>query len=112
MKICALWTFNSKPPISDQAILGLLRQYELNGCDMNQYKPYLWGAKAVEHHSLKQDLSIALKKQPTMAQVLESIDADVMLHSILHFPLTRSYEVSDQSVIQIGEWNIHFNGIV
>ena len=79
--------------VPDQSILAIVREYERNGCDMNQYKPYLWGTRAVEHHALKQDLRVALKKQPTMAQVLEGIDPDVMLYSIHHFPLTRSYEV-------------------
>ncbi len=51
-------------------------------------RPYLWGRKAVEHHSIKQSLGASLSKAPSTEQVLNSLDAQLLYQSALHFPVT------------------------
>ncbi|KAK3579962.1 hypothetical protein CHS0354_000838 [Potamilus streckersoni] len=79
----------------DQKLLKLLFIYESYHVNMTEYKPFLWGEKAIEHHMVKRTLGPSLWKQPTMEQVLETLQPDVMKKTILKFPLRRKLQVLD-----------------
>ncbi|KAJ8315749.1 hypothetical protein KUTeg_007899 [Tegillarca granosa] len=74
---------------SDQKILYLLQIFEKNGAIMSEFKPFLWGAKAVEQQSIKNSLGPSLWKQPTLENVMENLDPAKLHYSILNFPLRR-----------------------
>ncbi|XP_048767971.2 nucleolar pre-ribosomal-associated protein 1-like isoform X5 [Ostrea edulis] len=73
----------------DQKILRLLCLYEKNKADLKTYRPYLWGMKAVEIHSMKKSLGASLAKQTTAEEVMECLDQTVLQTTILKLPLRR-----------------------
>ncbi|XP_061193615.1 nucleolar pre-ribosomal-associated protein 1-like [Saccostrea echinata] len=74
---------------TDQKILRLLCLYEKNKADLRSYRPYLWGMKAVEVHSVKKSLGASLTKQTTADEVMECLDQKILQTSILKLPLRR-----------------------
>ena len=53
----------------------------------------MWGAKAVEHQTLKQNLGPSLSKQPSSDEVLALLDRTALHKSTLKFPLRRTLKV-------------------
>ncbi|OWF47467.1 nucleolar pre-ribosomal-associated protein 1-like [Mizuhopecten yessoensis] len=77
---------------TDQKLLKLLHLYDKNEVSMKEYKPYLWGPKASEQHSIRKSMGSSLWKQPSTDQVLEYIDHDRLQRSFLKFPLLRKLQ--------------------
>ncbi|XP_069141915.1 nucleolar pre-ribosomal-associated protein 1-like [Argopecten irradians] len=77
---------------TDQKLLRLLHLYENNGVSMKEYRPYLWGSKATEQHTIRKSMGLSLWKQPSTDQVLEYIDQDRLQRSIVKFPLLRKLQ--------------------
>ena len=48
----------------------------------------------MEHYSVKKDLGSSLWKQPTMMQVIETLNVENMWDSTLNFPLRKNLMVS------------------
>ncbi|XP_060065415.1 nucleolar pre-ribosomal-associated protein 1-like [Ylistrum balloti] len=86
---------------TDQKLLRLLHLYENYEVSMKEYKPYLWGPKATEQHTIRKSMGSSLWKQPSTDQVLEYIDRGRLERSILKFPLLRKLQpglIQDLSV--------------
>ncbi|XP_053396917.1 nucleolar pre-ribosomal-associated protein 1-like isoform X2 [Mercenaria mercenaria] len=83
-----LGAYRASLSLTDQKILKLMHLYEKHEISFSDYKPFLWGEKAVEQHTLRESLGPSLK-QATMMQVMSNIDANMMSQSVLHFPLSK-----------------------
>ena len=57
------------------------------------FRPMLWGMKAVETHSVKKSLGASLSKQTTAEEVMECLDQKTLQTSILKLPLRRKMQV-------------------
>jgi hypothetical protein len=57
------------------------------------FRPYLWGEKCQEYHSVKKMLGSTLCKQPTTEDVLDLLDKSRLQQSLVDFPLGRSVKV-------------------
>ena len=74
---------------ADQAILGILCQYESRGGSLSQFKPLLWGQSALGHYSARQKAGVgaALWKVPKTSEILALIESERMIRSAFDFPL-------------------------
>ncbi|XP_033740037.1 nucleolar pre-ribosomal-associated protein 1-like [Pecten maximus] len=91
---------------TDQKLLRLLHLYENNEVSMKEYRPYLWGSKATEQHTIRKSMGASLWKQPSTDQVLEYIDRDRLQRSIVKFPLLRKLQpglLQDLSVFGVDD---------
>ncbi|XP_076077212.1 nucleolar pre-ribosomal-associated protein 1-like [Mytilus galloprovincialis] len=77
---------------TDQRLLKLMYLYEKNECVISEYRPYLWGPKAVEHHSVQKTIGPSLMKKASIDQVIENLDKAILHKSILNFPLRRKLQ--------------------
>ncbi|VDI22213.1 nucleolar pre-ribosomal-associated protein 1 [Mytilus galloprovincialis] len=77
---------------TDQRLLKLMYLYEKNECVISEYRPYLWGPKAVEHHSVQKTIGPSLMKKASIDQVIENLDQATLHKSILNFPLRRKLQ--------------------
>ena len=59
----------------------------------DDFRPMLWGMKAVETHSVKKSLGASLSKQTTAEEVMECLDQKTLQTSILKLPLRRKMQV-------------------
>lgn len=64
-----------------------------NGMAAVDFRPMLWGMKAVETHSVKKSLGASLSKQTTAEEVMECLDQKNLQTSILKLPLRRKMQV-------------------
>lgn len=64
-----------------------------NGMAAVDFRPMLWGMKAVETHSVKKSLGASLSKQTTAEEVMECLDQKTLQTSILKLPLRRKMQV-------------------
>ena len=65
----------------------------LNEMAADDFRPMLWGMKAVETHSVKKSLGASLSKQTTAEEVMECLDQKTLQTSILKLPLRRKMQV-------------------
>ncbi|KAM9319582.1 nucleolar pre-ribosomal-associated protein 1 [Gastrophryne carolinensis] len=75
--------------VTDQKLLFLLQDYELNNLSLTDFRLLLWGPAAVEHHRTRKSLGKSLWQQPSMEEILSLLDRERMLETILNFPLHR-----------------------
>ena len=71
------------------------------------FRPYLWGEKAIEHHTLRKSMGDTLLKQPTMAQVLAILQSEKIAKTILNFPLRRKLQVNIGYVLKFVSHSRH-----
>lgn len=73
---------------ADQMILAILELCERQGrFDFSSYSPLLWGKRAAQHYSSLKLLGPSLWIRPTVDEVLDLIDPDIMLTTGIHIPL-------------------------
>ena len=84
--------------VVDQKLLTLMWLYEENGCSMRDYKPFIFGPKAVEYRAIHKNLGPSLLKQATTDQVMDLFDPDKLNASALNFPLRRQLALDDTVV--------------
>ncbi|CAC5395758.1 URB1 [Mytilus coruscus] len=77
---------------TDQRLLKMMYLYEKNECVISEYRPYLWGPKAVEHHSVQKTIGPSLMKKASIDQVIENLDQTMLHKSVLNFPLRRKLQ--------------------
>lgn len=58
------------------------------------YRPYVWGAKAMEIQSVRKSLGPSLWKQTTVDEVISLLDQDTLHQSTVHFHLNTSLQVT------------------
>ena len=71
------------------------------------HRPYVWGEKGRELHTLRKSLGPSLK-QPRMTQVLEILDSKTLQLSIQHFPLRRKLQVTLCLLVYISDHEFVF----
>ncbi|KAJ8915188.1 hypothetical protein NQ315_000441 [Exocentrus adspersus] len=73
----------------DRAIWTLVKMYASKPAQTHfeDFKPFLWGKAAVNHYSLHQDKDMSLKRQPKMRDVLDTLEEDKVLSTIVSYPL-------------------------
>ena len=59
------------------------------------YRPFLWGPAAASHHQVSRSLGPSLWQQPSVAEVLELLDAKKMSQSTVLFSQTRLLQVCE-----------------
>jgi hypothetical protein len=88
---------------TDQQLLLLIQFYEQHGCDVTEYRPFLWGEKCLEYQTLKKTIGKSLWKQPTTEEVLELLDKCRLQQSVVQFPVGRSLRpkatISDPKIL-------------
>ncbi|KAG8148301.1 nucleolar pre-ribosomal-associated protein [Chelonus insularis] len=87
-----LSAYNATLNESDQLILLILRHYEASEIKLNYYKPYLWGEAAANHYSVKGEIDTSLLRQPSIAQVMELFNEDLVNNTVINFPINRSLQ--------------------
>ena len=60
---------------------------------LSNCRPYVWGLKCQEHCAMKKLLGTSLK-EPSMEEVLDLLDRNLLLKSMTDFPLNRSLKVN------------------
>ncbi|XP_064412934.1 nucleolar pre-ribosomal-associated protein 1 [Latimeria chalumnae] len=75
--------------ITDQKLLLLLQTYEKNNVSLAEFRLWMWGPAAVEHHKTRKSLGQSLWQQPNMEEILSLLDREKMLQTILHYPQHR-----------------------
>ncbi|XP_076754806.1 nucleolar pre-ribosomal-associated protein 1 [Xylocopa sonorina] len=85
-----LAAYNATLSESDQYILIILQYYERNGINICEYRPYVWGNTAAIHYSVKGEMDTTLWRQPSIAQVLNLFEEDVIMNTIKHYPVDRA----------------------
>ncbi|XP_077864987.1 nucleolar pre-ribosomal-associated protein 1-like, partial [Saccoglossus kowalevskii] len=83
----------------DQLILQLMNIYEANNAVMWQYRPYMWGASAMEQHRKQHQFGSSLRNVLGMKDILQLLDKDKMQQTVLKFPLKRRLQLSLQDSI-------------
>uniref|UniRef100_H3BBX5 URB1 ribosome biosis homolog n=1 Tax=Latimeria chalumnae TaxID=7897 RepID=H3BBX5_LATCH len=73
----------------DQKLLLLLQTYEKNNVSLAEFRLWMWGPAAVEHHKTRKSLGQSLWQQPNMEEILSLLDREKMLQTILHYPQHR-----------------------
>ncbi|XP_038072130.1 nucleolar pre-ribosomal-associated protein 1-like [Patiria miniata] len=77
---------------TDTALLMLMQHYQRNQAVPSDYKPTAWGRVAVSQHQTLKALGKSLWQQPTMKEILQQLDTEVLRDSALHFPLHRKLQ--------------------
>lgn len=80
---------------SDQTILTILYQYEINNISLEEFKPFIWGELAVTQYSIRQNLKYNLQRQPNTSQILELFDIAVIHNTLINFDPKHSLTVLD-----------------
>ncbi|XP_018420504.1 PREDICTED: nucleolar pre-ribosomal-associated protein 1 [Nanorana parkeri] len=84
-----LGAYGATLSVTDQKLLFLLQAYEQNNLSLTDFRLLLWGPAAVEHHKTRKSLGKSLWQQPTMEEILNLLDREKMLETLLNFPLHR-----------------------
>ncbi|CAL7951618.1 unnamed protein product [Xylocopa violacea] len=85
-----LAAYNATLSESDQYILIILQYYERNGINICEYRPYVWGNTAAIHYSVKGEMHTTLWRQPSIAQVLNLFEEDIIIKTIKYYPVDRA----------------------
>lgn len=91
-----LGAYHASLSTSDRLILALLQFYEKSGVSLYEYRPFLWGETAVNHYSLKGSIGNNLWRQPSMNEVLDLLDSNMVDNTIKYYPVTRSMDATEQ----------------
>jgi phage anti-repressor protein len=67
---------------SDRALLSLLHQYEVQGLDLAQYQPFMFGPPALTHYS-----PTGGWKTPKASELLKLLNSEQMCQTSINFPL-------------------------
>ena len=78
----------------DCGLLFLMHSYEGRGVEMGEFRPFMFGRHALEHYQSRQKLGWLMWKDPSFDEVLAMFERDKVFHSLSHFPLGKSLEVS------------------
>lgn len=96
-----LAAYNATLSESDQLILMILRHYESCGIKLNEYRPYLWGEAAATYYSVKGEADTALWRQPSISQVLDLFNSEMINETIKNFPVHRDFTVRRNSILSV-----------
>ncbi|XP_015124059.1 nucleolar pre-ribosomal-associated protein 1 [Diachasma alloeum] len=74
----------------DQQILLILQYYERSGIKLTEYQPYLYGEAAASYYSLRGRADTVIWRQPSVSQVLQLFNIDIVKNTITNFPVRRT----------------------
>ncbi|KAL8190588.1 UNVERIFIED_CONTAM: hypothetical protein K2H54_055923, partial [Gekko kuhli] len=98
-----LGAYGATLSVVDQKILLLLKLYEKNGLSLVNFRILLWGPAAVEHHKTCKSLGKSLWQQPSMEEILNLLDQEMVMKTILHFPQHRHLLLQEEEQILQGK---------
>ncbi|CAK9816187.1 Nucleolar pre-ribosomal-associated protein 1 [Anthophora quadrimaculata] len=90
-----LAAYNATLTETDQYILLILQYYESNNFNIYEYRPYIWGNAAAIHYSVKGETHTVLWRQPSISQVLNLFEEDMVNNTIKHYPVDRDLKNND-----------------
>ncbi|XP_076378630.1 nucleolar pre-ribosomal-associated protein 1 [Megalopta genalis] len=90
-----LAAYNGTLSEADQFLLLILQYYENNNINISEYQPYLWGNAAAVHYSVKSEIHLNLWKQPSITQVLNLFEEDVISNTIKNYPVNRALKATE-----------------
>ncbi|XP_077977057.1 nucleolar pre-ribosomal-associated protein 1-like [Glandiceps talaboti] len=79
---------------TDQLLLYLMNIYENNDAIMWEFRPYIWGPSALDHHSNRKKFGRSLWNEPNMRDILNLLDKDKMYETVMKFPWRRTLKAS------------------
>ncbi|XP_023012983.2 nucleolar pre-ribosomal-associated protein 1 [Leptinotarsa decemlineata] len=84
----------------DKVILKLLKMYESKPEQTHFYdfKPFLWGRVAANHYSVRRQIENSLWRQPRMGDVLDILQEDYVLSTLVNYPLKEHLITDDTNV--------------
>lgn len=91
-----LGAYHASISLSDRLIIALLQLYEKSEVSLYEYRPFLWGETAINHYSLKGSVGNNLWRQPSMNEVLDLLDANMVENTLKYFPYWRSMHATEQ----------------
>ncbi|XP_017877569.1 nucleolar pre-ribosomal-associated protein 1 [Ceratina calcarata] len=90
-----LAAYNATLNEADQYILLILQYYESNDINIYDYRPYVWGSAAAMHYSVKGETATSLWRQPSVAQVLNLFEEDIVNNTIRNYPVDRALKSNE-----------------
>ncbi|KOC67633.1 Nucleolar pre-ribosomal-associated protein 1 [Habropoda laboriosa] len=90
-----LAAYNATLTEADQYILLILQYYESNNLNIHEYRPYIWGNAATIYYSVKGEEYTSLWRQPSISQVLNLFEEDIVNNTIKHYPVDRALNNND-----------------
>ncbi|XP_050390672.2 nucleolar pre-ribosomal-associated protein 1 [Patella vulgata] len=84
-----LGAYGASLSISDQMLLKLIYLYESRSADVIQYKPFLWGQKALDFYSSSKYQTPSVLRETKMADMLECLDESRLHRTVVNFPIHR-----------------------
>ncbi|XP_043517352.1 uncharacterized protein LOC122532565 isoform X2 [Frieseomelitta varia] len=84
-----LAAYNATLSEADQFILFILQYYESNNINIYKYQPYVWGNMATTYYSVKSEIHLSLWRQPSVMQVLNLFEEDIVNSTIKEYPVDR-----------------------
>ncbi|CAD1472827.1 unnamed protein product, partial [Heterotrigona itama] len=84
-----LAAYNATLSEADQFILFILQYYESNKINVCKYQPYVWGNMATTYYSVKSEIHMSLWRQPSVMQVLNLFEEDMVNNTIKEYPVDR-----------------------
>ncbi|CAF1319100.1 unnamed protein product, partial [Didymodactylos carnosus] len=98
-----LTIYNGKLSLDDQHILNAMYTYEKYGYTMyDKYKPFIWGEQALKFYTLNRQKK-TLWHTPNLATILALLEDNVMLNSILYYPVVRRLRTLEPVVYEHGD---------
>ncbi|GAB6026546.1 nucleolar pre-ribosomal-associated protein 1 [Chamberlinius hualienensis] len=82
----------------DQKILYLIFLYEKSGIDIQNFRPFVWGPSAIGHYTLDKSLTHSLWKKPSMTEIMDLLDDQIVLKTAYEFPLNLKLQPDVTSV--------------
>lgn len=70
-----------------------MQYYENNNVNIYEYRPYVWGNVATTYYSVKDEIHTTLWRQPSVTQVLNLFEEDIVNNTIKEYPVDRSLKV-------------------
>ncbi|XP_068980001.1 nucleolar pre-ribosomal-associated protein 1 [Bombus flavifrons] len=90
-----LAAYNATLNEADQYILFILQYYENNNVNIYEYRPYVWGNVATTYYSVKSEIQTTLWRQPSVTQVLNLFEEDIVNNTIKEYPVDRPLKDSE-----------------